>query len=115
MGIEENVMEGSRMPAAEKELKDLYMKKSGESIRFAHGNYIITQVDGKQHCELTLNNVEQYEMFEHRKDENQDVEVTFITQEGDKFDGTLKVTTVNRENENSNTVELESKEAIAQQ
>ncbi|MCD5325712.1 MULTISPECIES: hypothetical protein [Pontibacillus] len=103
------------MPAQEQELKDVYMTKSGESIRFAHGTYVITQVDGKKHCDLTLNNVDQYEMFEHRKEENKDVEVTFTTQEGDKFDGTLNVKTVNRHNEQRNVIELESKEAIAQQ
>ncbi|MFC0524291.1 hypothetical protein ACFFGV_12010 [Pontibacillus salicampi] len=102
------------MPAAKKELKDVYMKKSGEPIRFAHGNYTITQVDGDKHCELTLTNVEQYEMFEHRKDENQDAVITFTSQDGEEFDATLKVTTMNRENEMSNTVELESKEAIEQ-
>ncbi|GGD01826.1 hypothetical protein [Pontibacillus salipaludis] len=103
------------MPAKEQELKDVYMTKSGESIRFAHGTYVITQVDGKKHCDLTLNNVEQYEMFEDRKDENKDVDVTFTTQEGEKFDGKLDVKTVNRENEQRNVVELESKEELAQQ
>lgn len=96
------------MAAVEKELKDVYMKKSGEPVRFAHGTYIITQVNGKRHCELTLNNVRQEEMFDERQSENKQVEITFTTQENESLDETFEVKTVNRFNDQRNVVELES-------
>jgi len=96
------------MAAIDKELKDVYMKQSGEPIRFAHGTYVVTQINGKRHCELTLNNVQQQEMFDERKEEDKPVEMTFTTQENESYDVTFKVKTVNRFNEQRNVVELEN-------
>ncbi|WP_169823968.1 hypothetical protein [Bacillus marinisedimentorum] len=93
---------------AEYELKDVVMDKSGESIQFAHGTLMKTELDGKEHVDVVLRNVPREEVFTRHMNDNETVKVNLTSFAGEEFNKELEVTSVNSTNPNDNLVQLES-------